>query len=183
MLPLWGFDEANHFSLDNRIPTHRAATLNASPCPRSQAYRAMLLDTDRIFEELHAHAERFRAAMLDIEKYSTDRQEALGWIDTMRLLSPMPSDPDKQRSSQSTNISETKTRASCTCADIPAFEPGQRHFRLTSPGGFGWLSALYSRVLFLEAFSRKSVELRRIVKVLRGDLGRHTHGEGPGRRH
>ena len=46
----------------------------------------------------------------------------------------MLSDSEKQRSTQFTNTSETKTRASCTCADIPAFRPGQRHFRLTSPG-------------------------------------------------
>ena len=128
----------------------------------------MLLDTDKTFEELHADGGSFRAAMLDIQKYSTDRQEALGWIKTMRFLSPMPSDSDKQRSSQSTLSSETKTRASCTCADISAFEPGQRHFRLTSPGDLAgcqhYVAVSYSwkrspeRVLNLDSSSKYFVE-------------------------
>lgn len=43
----------------------------------------MLLDTDKIFAELHADGEGFWAAMLDIQRYSTDRQAARGsaeWI-------------------------------------------------------------------------------------------------------
>ena len=158
----------NYLSLGNRIPIHSTAALDASPRPRPQAYRAMLLDTDKTFEELHTDGESFWAAMLDIQKYSTDRHQALGWINTMRFLSPMPSDSDKQRSSQSTTSSETKTRASCTCADIPAFEPRQRHFRLTSPGDLAgcqhYVAVSYSwkrsseRVLNLDSSSKYFVE-------------------------
>ena len=40
----------------------------------------MLLDTNKTFAELHADGESFWAAMLDIQRHSTDRQEALAWI-------------------------------------------------------------------------------------------------------
>ena len=95
----------------------------------------MLLDTEKTFAELHADGESFRAAMLDIQKYSTDRQEALGWISRMRFLAPISSDFNpEQNFMEGSGTPETTTRANCRCADIPAFQPGQRRFRLTEAG-------------------------------------------------
>ena len=82
----------------------------------------MLLDTKKTFAELHADGESFRAAMLDIQRYSTDRQEALGWISRMRFLAPISSDfnPDKNFMELS-GTPEITLRADCKCADIPPF--------------------------------------------------------------
>ena len=95
----------------------------------------MLLDTDKTFAELHADGESFRAAMLDIQKYSTDRQEALGWISRMRFLAPISSDFNLgKKFMELPDTPETTMGANCKCAGIPAFQPGQRHFRLTEAG-------------------------------------------------
>ena len=94
----------------------------------------MLNDTDKTFSELHADGDSFRTAMLDIQKYSTDRQGALPWIDHMRFLAPMTlqSNVDEQMALQDTRTGDAKPRAECVCMDIPAFQPGQRRFRLTN---------------------------------------------------
>ena len=57
----------------------------------------MLLDTEKTFAELHADGESLRAAMLDIQRYATDRQEALGWISRMRFLAPISSYFDSEK--------------------------------------------------------------------------------------
>lgn len=96
----------------------------------------MLINTDKTFAELRADGENFRAAMLDIQRYSTDKQEALGSISRMRFLAAVPADPNlnEQRPTHDPNSLEINVRAECTRADIPAFQPGQRRFPPTNAG-------------------------------------------------
>ena len=110
----------------------------------------MRLDIDKTFREINGDDDCFRAALVDIQSHVTDRQDALKWIDSMRFLAPVsPSKRMRKWQGAEDSLSEkmslqtsdnddpnVKSRTICSCAKVPAFEVGQRRFRLTNPSEF-----------------------------------------------
>ncbi len=153
----------------------------------------MILDIDQTFGEIVGDGETFRAALLDIQRYSTDRQEALGWIDRMRFLAPIStasskesgehplswggSDPILRRNATSAKV---KKLANCSCVGKSVFEVGERRFRLTAPGEF---SGCQHYVAVSYCWKRRShgyiaAEAGNFFTVTDMDIPGHTTPEG-----